>query len=125
MHSDVKALKEIVEDEVSYRKSHQKELQLEKLISSIAPVSPDNPHRKACERWKKEGQSSWFLDGPITVWTKGIQESERMMILTGKSGAGKTTLLSQAIEKIMHRTPSLYPDKHWQEAIGLPVSPGL
>ena len=100
MHSDVKALKELVEDDVGSRKAHQKELQIEKLVTSVAPISPDNPHRKACERWKADGRSSWFLDGPVTAWARGVKESERMMMLMGKSGAGKTTLLSQAIEKV-------------------------
>ena len=96
MQNDLDVLRELIRSDITERKQHKDEQDDRRLRAFLAPVSPDNVHRKACESWKDTPPSSWFIDGPVSEW---ISSTDRVMILIGKSGAGKTTLISQAIEK--------------------------
>lgn len=103
LQANVEDLKEIVQDDIAERNHYRKEQGKEKLHNFLAPVSPNAAHRRACECWKGSGPSSWFVDRLVTLWLSNTAETQRVLILDGKSGAGKTTLLSQAIEEAKAR----------------------
>lgn len=118
LETGISNLTTLVQGDVRHRRERQDDKDNQNLRSLLAPVSPDNVHRRTCEAWRQTGSSSWFVGDVVTKWLESFDPAENVMVLVGKSGAGKSTLMSQAIEKckqfaqvsdVIHSATSILP----------------
>ncbi|KAF2213484.1 hypothetical protein CERZMDRAFT_105686 [Cercospora zeae-maydis SCOH1-5] len=70
-----------------------------RIISALAPVSPELAHDDACSVWAGTDAGTWFVD-MLQPWLNCHCPEKRVLALYGSSGTGKTTIISKAIEHL-------------------------
>ncbi|KAM3413960.1 hypothetical protein BST61_g10628 [Cercospora zeina] len=70
-----------------------------RIISALAPVSPELAHDDACSVWAGTDSGTWFVD-MLQPWLHCHCPEKRVLALYGSSGTGKTTIISKAIEHL-------------------------
>ncbi|KAK5743088.1 hypothetical protein LTR17_002848 [Elasticomyces elasticus] len=89
----------IVQDDIAERRTRVlTEAQL-KLLDTLAPLSPDAIHDRACATWRDTNAGTWFVAGAFKDWLNSSSPTPSIMVLMGSSGSGKTTMVSRAIEE--------------------------
>ncbi|KAK3645527.1 hypothetical protein LTR56_002968 [Elasticomyces elasticus] len=89
----------IVQDDIAERRTRSVTEAQQKLLETLAPVSPDAIHDRACATWQDTNAGTWFVTGAYKDWLKSPSPTPAIMVLMGSSGSGKTTLVSRAIEE--------------------------
>ncbi|OQO04313.1 hypothetical protein B0A48_10924 [Cryoendolithus antarcticus] len=91
-------LTNIVQHDISERKSRLQLEQQQALLHLLASPSSDAVHVKACSAWQGNTPGAWFLDGHLQSWLSEEHPANNMLLLCGVSGSGKTVLMSRAAE---------------------------
>ncbi|KAK4949244.1 hypothetical protein LTR10_011860 [Elasticomyces elasticus] len=98
----------IVKDDIAERHIRALTEAQRKLLNTLAPVSPDAIHDRACATWRDTTAGTWFVAGAFKDWLNSSSPTPSIMVLMGSSGSGKTTMVSRAIEEAtLHASSSV------------------
>ena len=96
--AEMRELSVTIHADLESRRSNETSTATARLRDTVAPVSHNKVHGKACRSWAGTESGMWFCDGPLRTWSEQEPSSSRLYVLSGVSGTGKTTLMSRAIE---------------------------